>query len=355
MKKCIALAKKSEGKTAPNPLVGAIVLDKNGEIAGTGRHEKYGQAHAEVNAINAAGERAKGGTIIVNLEPCSHYGKTPPCADLIIKTGIKKVVVGMVDPNPLVAGKGIKKCQDEGIEVITGVLEKECKELNEIFIKNQTAKTPFIAIKTATTLDGKIAAANGSSKWITGEKSRACVQKLRNKYDAILTGSNTVITDNPSLTARTKGGINPKRIIIDSQLKTPADAKVYIDDGTPVYIAVENTKAAAARKKYPSNVTIIPCPLKDGKTDLHSLIKALWNEKITSIMVEAGGMLNGAFVKEGLAHKLYKFTAPKILGDNNAKSWICCINTVDINDSLRLKNTSVKTFGEDTLLTGYFI
>ncbi|HBH18514.1 MAG TPA: bifunctional diaminohydroxyphosphoribosylaminopyrimidine deaminase/5-amino-6-(5-phosphoribosylamino)uracil reductase RibD, partial [Cyanobacteria bacterium UBA9579] len=209
MQHCIDLAKLGEGYVSPNPLVGAVVLDKNAQVVGTGYHKKYGEAHAEVNALNDAGELAKGGTLYINLEPCSHFGKTPPCVNKVIESGIKRLVIGMVDPNPLVAGEGIRRAKEAGIEVTIGILEKECKKLNEIFIKHVTQKQPFIAIKTASTIDGKIATKTGSSKWITSDLARLEVQGLRKKYDAILTGSGTVIADNPSLTCRIPGGRNP--------------------------------------------------------------------------------------------------------------------------------------------------
>ena len=236
MRRCISLAKKGEGKVSPNPLVGCVIFDDNFNILSEGYHEKYVQNHAERNAILNAKSNLKGKSLIVNLEPCSHYGKTPPCADLIIEKGIKKVIIGMIDPNPIVSGNGIKKLQKAGIEVVTGVLEKECRILNEVFIKNQIKKSPFVVIKTATTLDGKIATQTGNSKWITDESSRLEVQKLRNKYDAILTSSATVIEDNPKLTCRLKNGRNPVRIILDTNLSTDENSNVYNNDGTKVYI-----------------------------------------------------------------------------------------------------------------------
>ena len=236
MRRCISLAKKSYGRVSPNPLVGAVIFDDDFRIISEGRHEKYGENHAERNAILNSKEEVKGKNIIVNLEPCSHFGKTPPCADLIIKKGIKKVIIGMQDPNPIVSGNGIKKLMEAGIEVVTGISEKECREINEIFIVNQTEKRPFVAIKTATTLDGKIATASGNSKWITDEISRKEVQKLRNIYDAVLTSSQTVKNDNPSLTCRIKNGRNPVRIILDTNLTTLPGSKVYEDNGAKVYI-----------------------------------------------------------------------------------------------------------------------
>ena len=347
MRKCISLAKKGEGHVSPNPLVGAVVLDKNGEIAGVGWHEKYGEAHAEVNALKMAGEKASGGTIFVSLEPCSHFGKTPPCADLIISKGIKKVVAGVLDPNPIVAGKGIKKLKNAGIEVVCGVLEDECRKLNEIFFKNQLEKRPFIAIKTAMTFDGKIAAANGDSKWVTCEKSRKIVQKLRNKYDAILTGSNTVLADNPSMNCRLKNGVNPVRVVIDSKLRLSPDFKFFKNDKTPIFIAIgENVEP----KGFPAHVQFIKCPIVDGKIDLKFLFSELYKKGVKSILVEAGGGLNGAVLRTGMADKIYQFIAPKILGDNSAISCFYGLKTEFMKDAKNLRIESVKKSADDLLV-----
>lgn len=356
IRKCIALAKKSQGRVSPNPLVGAVILDKNGNIAGYGRHERYGEAHAEVNAVKMAEQNGfdiKEGTIFVSLEPCSHYGKTPACADMIISKGLKKVVAGCVDPNPAVAGKGFEKLKKSGIEVVSGVLENECKKLNEIFIKNQIEKKPFISIKTAVTMDGKIAAKTGDSKWITSEKSRAYVHKLRNKYDAILTGSGTVISDNPSMTCRQKNGRNPVRVIVDSKGSVPSDSNIFNDDGTKIYLAVS---CNADVSKYPKNVEIIKCPLSiiDGnnteKINLEFLFTTLYEKGIRSILVEAGGGLNGAILKSGLTDKVYQFIAPKIAGDKNAKSFVEGFDIKKINDGIKLEIESIKKFGPDIMI-----
>ena len=355
MRKCIQLAKKSEGRVSPNPLVGCVIVDDNFKILSQGRHERYGENHAERNAILNSKYDLKGTTLVVNLEPCSHYGKTPPCADLIIETGIKKVIVGMVDPNPLVSGRGIKKLQDAGIEVITGVLEHECRQLNEIFIKNQTQKLPFITIKTATTLDGKIATSTGNSKWITDEASRNEVQKLRNKYDAILTSSSTVIKDNPSLTCRLINGRNPIRIILDTNLSTSPNSNVYKDDGTKVYIVVSKTTLNSKIKTYPSNVEIIKCPLKNGHIDLNEAVKILYKKGIMSILIEAGGQLNKAFIEEKLPDKLIQFIAPKILGDSSGINFIHGFNRNSIQDCNNLKVVSTKVIKNDIMLIGKFI
>ena len=221
MKKCIELAKNGEGQTSPNPMVGCVVLDKNGNEISNGYHHKYGENHAERDALLKLNNgEEKDGTLIVNLEPCSHHGKTPPCADLVIERGLKRVVIGMQDVNPIVAGNGIRKLKKAGIEVIENILENECRTLNEVFIKNMTQNKTFIAIKTATTLDGKTATSNGSSKWITSEQAREEVKRIRNRYDAIMTSSSTILADNPTMSHR-------KKIILDRNLKTNLEAPIY--------------------------------------------------------------------------------------------------------------------------------
>ena len=359
IKQCLKLAKQGEGLVSPNPLVGAVVLDKNGKVAGTGCHRKYGEAHAEVNALNEAGERAKGGTLYVSLEPCSHFGKTPPCADLVIGSGIKTLVVGMIDPNPLVSGEGLERCKNAGIEVITGVLEDECKKLNEVFIKHITQQKPFVALKTASTMDGKIATKTGSSKWITSSAAREEVQRLRNRYDAILTGSGTVMADNPSLNCHMEGGRNPVRIVIDSRLRTNPESNVYKKDRTRIIVAVTEIVDKAEFLKFPPYVEFIRCPLNaTGNISLEYLMGQLYERKIMSVLVEAGGKLNGAFVKEAqegknIADKIYWFIAPKILGDNNAQSFIDGFDVEDINDCVQLDFQEIKHFKPDYMIEAY--
>ena len=354
MKECLELARLGEGCVSPNPLVGSIVVDKNGNVVGRGYHEKYGEAHAEINALNKAGNKAEGGTIYVSLEPCFHHGKTPPCIDRIISEKIAALVVGMTDPNPLVAGQSLQKAKDAGIKVIKNVLTKECEKTNEIFIKNITEKKPFIAIKTASTIDGKIATSTGSSKWITSEAAREEVQRLRNKYDAIISGSQTVITDNPGLTCRQKGGRNPARIIIDSQLRTSPESKVYNNDGTRIVIATSQNIDKNKLKIYPKYIEIIKCPLnQDNKVDLEYLVQKLYERGIFSILIEAGGNLNGAFLKYNLINKAYFFIAPKIIGDISSKSSFEGFKVQNINDSKEFIFSKVKIFSSDIMIEGY--
>lgn len=353
IKNCLHKANKGQGHVSPNPLVGAVVFDKDGNFVSSGYHEKYGEAHAEVNAIKKAGDKTNGGTIAVNLEPCSHWGKTPPCVDLIIKSGFKKVIIGMSDPNPKVNGRGIQKLVEAGIDVETDVLKDECEKLNEIFIKNQKFQKTFVAIKTATTLDGKIATFSGDSKWITGEKSRAYVQQLRNKYDAILTSSSTVLTDNPQMTCRKKGGRNPIRIVLDRTLKTSFDLNFYENNCSKVIVVVD--EKINDLPLAPINVEFLKCPSKNKKLDLSFALEKFFAMGIMSILVEAGGTLNGAFVKAGLVDKIYQFIAPKIVGDKNAKNWMDGLQTQKMEESKILNIAKIKHFDDDIMLEEYFI
>lgn len=352
MKKCIRLAKKAEGKTSPNPMVGCVILDKNGKELSSGYHKGYGKPHAEANALNKLkNDEARGGTLIVNLEPCSHWGKTPPCADLIIKKGLKKVVIGMRDPNPLVAGNGINKCKDAGIEIIEGVLEDDVKTLNEVFIKNMEQNCCFVAIKTATTLDGKIATKTGSSKWITSEKARIEVQKIRNRYDAILTSSSTVIIDNPSMNCNKIRSKNPIKVVIDRELKTDLNSKIYEKSGQNIYIAVDKDLKEGKIAMLPRHITPIKCQTYNNKIDILHLIKELYNIGIKSVLIEAGGRLNGEIISLDLADKIYHFIAPKILGDTEGINAFAGRNIQEISNTINFEFISITDFKPDILIT----
>lgn len=304
MNRCIELARNGQGATSPNPMVGCVILNPRGEIVSEGYHHKCGENHAEREALLKLSD-AKDCTLIVNLEPCSHYGKTPPCADLIIEKGIKRVVYGMRDPNPLVSGNGLKKLQDAGIEVIGPVLEDDCRRLNEVFIKNHTKKQTFIALKTATTIDGKISTYNGDSKWITSDAARQEVRNIRKKYDAILTSSSTVIVDNPAMEHRTK-------IILDRNLKTDLNFNIYKQGQIYVFYDKNLTPPKSDKINY------IAAPVINGRLDVEFILNKIFELGIMSVLVEAGGTLNGSFLP--YLDKLYHFVAPKILADNNGKS-----------------------------------
>ena len=337
MKKCIELAKNGEGQTSPNPMVGCVVLDKNENEISTGYHHKYGDNHAERDALlKLHNGEEKGGTLIVNLEPCSHHGKTPPCADLIIERGLKKVVIGMQDVNPIVAGNGINKLQKAGIEVISGIMEEECKKLNEIFIKNMTQNKCFIAIKTATTLDGKIATSNGSSKWITSSAAREKVKEIRNCYDAIMTTSSTILADNPTMLHR-------KKIVLDRRLKTNLEAPIYKNG--EIYLFNETLDM------FEGGINFIKTPVKANKLDLEFVFERAYELGIKSILIESGGILNGSALK--YADKIYHFIAPKITGDNSSLSCFNFQKINDINNSLNFKIETIEHFDPDILLTYY--
>ncbi len=332
---CIQLAKNGEGKVSPNPLVGCVVLDKDGNQISTGYHAKYGENHAERDALlKLKNGEEKDGTLIVNLEPCSHHGKTPPCVDLIIERGIKKVVIGMRDVNPIV--NGVQKLKNAGIEVIEGVLEDKCKELNEIFIKNMTQNKPFVAIKTATTLDGKIATSTGSSKWITSSEAREEVKNIRNRYDAIMTTSSTILADNPSM-------IHNKKIILDRCLKTDLESKIYKQG--EIYLFNQTIDM------FEGGINFIKTPSKENKLDLNFVLKRTNELGIKSILIEAGGHLNGEALK--YADKIYHFIAPKITGDNSSLSCFDYRKISEISESSEYTIDSVEIFEPDILLTYY--
>ncbi len=341
MKKCLRLALKGCGCTLPNPMVGAILLDEKGREISCGYHQKYGCAHAEANCLKGMKCDFSKTTLFVNLEPCSHFGKTPPCVDLILECGIKKVVVGMSDPNPKVAGRGIKKLEAAGVEVVYPVLEKECEDLNRVFIKNITQKKAFVAIKTATTLDGKIATAANSSKWITSAPARREAHKLRAAYNGIMVGSNTVLIDDPSLTVRALKGKNPARIVFDRSFKTNFNHKVYNNDGTRVILV---TNAAL---RAPKHIEIVPFKNFD------TLFKKLYDMGIYSVMVEGGSGLNSAVIKAGEADYLHHFIAPKILG--SGLDFVKGFDTAQIDDCYKLEILNIKKCLPDVLINAKFV
>ncbi len=341
MKKCFELAKQGYGKTSPNPMVGCVIINDNGRIISEGFHSQCGKAHAERDALlKVSPEECKGATLVVNLEPCSHFGKTPPCADLIIEYGIKKVVIAMRDVNPIVAGNGIAKLKNAGTEVVEGVLEKEAKKLNEIFITNMTEHRTFVALKTATTLDGKIAAHTGDSKWITSDLARSEVKFIRKGYDAILTSSTTVIADNPTMEHKNK-------IILDRTLKTDFEnANIYRAGNIYVF----HDEALKPDKEYP-NIRFLKCPVKNEKFDIEFVLKTAYDFGIMSLLAECGGVLNGSLID--YTDKVYHFIAPKILSDNRGKSAFAG-KTIDfIKDTTNFRFDEIKTFEPDILLTYY--
>ena len=340
MRKCIKLAQKGIGMTSPNPMVGCVIMNSANEIVSTGYHRACGEAHAERDALLKSGNY-NGCTLVVNLEPCSHYGKTPPCADLIIEKGIKAVVYGMKDPNPKVAGKGIRKLKDAGINIIGPVLEEECKKLNEVFYKNHTQRKTFVALKTATTIDGKISTKSGDSKWITSEKSRNEVKKIRKFYDAILTSSSTIIADNPSM-------LHKNKIILDRELKTDLDFNIYKNGNIYVFYSEDKNNTLELKQSKRPDIKYIKTPSDDRKLNISFILKKLYDFGIMSVLIESGGNLNGSFLP--YIDKLYHFIAPKILGDNSGKSCFDGLITDKISQCTNLKFESSKIFGDDILV-----
>ncbi len=344
MKICLEEAIKFRFNVALNPMVCAIVYDEaNDKIISKGIHKKYGENHAERNAIIEAGDiDFSDKTLIVNLEPCSHQGKTPPCADLIIEKGFKKVVIGMHDPNPLVCSQGAMKLKNAGIEVISGILENECKELNKVFIKNITKKMPYVTVKIATTFDSKIVTTGGESKWVTGEASRAYVQKLRAEHFGILSGSGTVLADNPALTCRIKGERSPERIIIDRHGKIPFDYQVFKDDGVRVFLATHNLE-----RDFPSNVTPVEF------ANFRDLFAKLYNKGVYSILVETGKTILTTLIKQEMADEIYKFVSPKIFG--TGMDFIGNLNVFKINECYKLEFREMEKVEEDILIKAKFL
>ncbi|MEJ6949786.1 bifunctional diaminohydroxyphosphoribosylaminopyrimidine deaminase/5-amino-6-(5-phosphoribosylamino)uracil reductase RibD [Natronospora cellulosivora (SeqCode)] len=366
MEQTIEIAKKGEGYTSPNPLVGAIVV-KDGVIVGKGYHQNYGGPHAEVYALDEAGEKAKGGTIYVSLEPCSHYGKTPPCSLKVVNSGVKRAVIAMKDPNPLVAGRGIKHLQDSGIKVELGLMEKEAKDLNKAFLKYISTDIPYVYLKTAQTMDGFLATKSGDSKWITNEKARMIGHRLRHKVDAILVGIGTVINDNPSLTTRL---VNTKakdsiRVILDTNLQISLDAKVLNQDSDAETIIVcgdneENYEDESFKKKLSlledkEKVEVLKIPIDiEARISLHKLLRILHDKGISSLLVEGGGRVNYSFLQAGLVDEVYTFIAPKILGANDGISAFSGSGPLKMNEAKELKNIKYQQIDDNILLIGQF-
>lgn len=331
MARALEIAIKGEGDTSPNPMVGAVVV-KDGRIIGEGYHKFYGGPHAEVYALNEADSEAVGSEVYVTLEPCSHYGKTPPCADKLVNSGVKRVVVAMVDPNPEVAGRGIEILREAGIEVEVGLLAEKAKELNEVFIKYITQEYPFVYLKKAQTLDGYIATSTGDSKWITNSKARQEGHKLRHKVDAVMVGIGTVLADNPSLTTRLESGSSKDslRIVLDPELEIPLEMKIINQKSKASTLiicgenALEKNKSKAEALLKLENVELITFPLlSEEYLPIREILKELHRRGVSSILVEGGARLSHSFLKEGLIDKFYYFIAPKIYGgsDGVASFW----------------------------------
>ena len=353
MRLAMQLAGNAIGRTSPNPLVGAVIV-KDNRVVGCGWHRKAGTPHAEVHALNQAGELAQGADVYVTLEPCAHYGKTPPCAKALVEAKVKNVYGGLLDVNPKVAGKGFKILEDAGIHVEYGFLQDELRKQNEVFFKWIEHKKPFIVLKAAMTLDGKIATATGQSKWITNETSRAYGYKLRDIYDGIMVGINTVIEDNPMLTARVDGGKNPIRIVVDSSLKIDINANVVQDKSAKTIIATtDKADKDKILKLQAQDVDVIVVDKdKNDKVDIEKLLDILGQQNICSILVEGGATLSGSFVAKKLVDKVYFFIAPKIVGGKEAKTPVAGTGILNLQEALALKDIQIEKLEDDILIIG---
>lgn len=359
MQEAIALAAKGRGYTSPNPMVGAVVVKSN-QIIGRGWHRAAGRDHAEVEAINDAGNDASGADIYVTLEPCNHYGKTPPCTKKILDSGIRRVVVAAQDPNPFVAGGGIKYLRDNGIRVEAGVCKDEAEALIEDFIWYvQNDKKPFVILKCATTLDGRLATSTGDSRWITGEKSRRFVHELRHAYDAILVGSGTLHKDNPSLTARIDGRTtpakDPRRIILDSTLSIDLDAKVLTQSSNADTIIVSAPGSDPKKRALLESmgVTVLTVPVKENFLDFNSLLEQIGKMGIMSLFIEGGATVIGSALSSGIVNKVLFFMAPKILGGDDGVPVCRGKGPLLMKDAFQIKKVDIRRFDDDILVSGY--
>ena len=358
MRRALELARKGEGHTSPNPMVGCVVV-KDGRIISEGYHEKYGEFHAERNALTRCTEDTAGADLYVTLEPCCHQGKTPPCTDIIIEKKIARVFVGSMDSNPLVAGKGVQILRDHGIYVETGILDAECRKLNEVFYHYIATKTPFVVMKYAMTLDGKIACATGDSKWVTGEIARTQVHRMRGRYRGIMVGIGTVLADDPMLNCRVEGGVDPVRIICDSNLHISTESQIVktaLDIETIVACSQEalesERKQEKIRRLKEAGIQIIGTEGAHG-VNLVELMKKLGGQNIDSILLEGGGTLNASALEDGIVNKVYAYIAGKLIGGMDARSPVEGMGIDRMADAITLQNMEIEKLGDDFCIVGY--
>ena len=358
MRRALELARKGEGHTSPNPMVGCVVV-KDGRIISEGYHEKYGEFHAERNALTRCTEDTAGADLYVTLEPCCHQGKTPPCTDIIIEKKIARVFVGSMDSNPLVAGKGVQILRDHGIYVETGILDAECRKLNEVFYHYIATKTPFVVMKYAMTLDGKIACATGDSKWVTGEIARTQVHRMRGRYRGIMVGIGTVLADDPMLNCRVEGGVDPVRIICDSNLHIPTESQIVktaSDIETIVACSQEALESVRKQEKIrrlkEAGIQIIGTEGAHG-VNLVELMKKLGGQNIDSILLEGGGTLNASALEDGIVNKVYAYIAGKLIGGMDARSPVEGMGIDRMADAITLQNVEIEKLGDDFCIVGY--
>jgi diaminohydroxyphosphoribosylaminopyrimidine deaminase/5-amino-6-(5-phosphoribosylamino)uracil reductase len=347
MKQVLHLARRGRGQVSPNPMVGAVIV-RTGRIIAEGYHRRYGGDHAEIDAIKKAAKKVQGATIYVNLEPCCHWGKTPPCVDALIKEGIERVVIGTLDPHPLVNGRGVQILRDHGIEVVEGVLRDEALALNEVYFHYTRTRLPFITIKYAQSLDGRIATFRGDARWISSEASRKYAHRLRAEHDAVMVGIGTVLVDDPQLTVRWIRGRNPLRVVLDSRLRIPLDAQVLQGEGETLIVTTDagDKKKVRGIQQQGKEVLVVQGG-SGGQVDLQSLVKLLATRGLSSILVEGGAQVITNFVKQGLANRMVVVTAPLVLG--RGIEGIGDLGIADVKDALRPSSREVRRIGEDVV------
>jgi diaminohydroxyphosphoribosylaminopyrimidine deaminase/5-amino-6-(5-phosphoribosylamino)uracil reductase len=355
MRQALELARLAEGRTRPNPAVGAVVV-ADGRVVGEGYHPEAGQPHAEIFALRAAGESARGADLYVTLEPCSHHGRTGPCTEAILAAGLRRVFVGTRDPNPLVAGEGIARLQAAGVEVVCDILEGECRRLIAPFAKHITTGLPYVILKSAVTLDGKTATSTGDSQWITNAASRAHVHQLRNRVDAVMVGIGTVLKDNPRLTTRLADGPgrDALRVVVDSRLQIPADAALlHLDSPAGTLIATTGQAPPdRLRSIARDNVEILQVAEQEGRVDLSDLLRELGTRGIQSLLLEGGAVLNQAFLEAGLVDRMMIFFAPKVLGGSDGKGIFAGCGVVRLAEAVQLREIRTSRFDDDILIEG---
>jgi len=351
----LKLAKKSRGLTNPNPLVGAVVV-KKGKVLGRGYHKKAGAAHAEVIALEKAADSARGATLYVTLEPCCHFGRTPACVDKILSCGIKEVVFAMGDPNPLNNGKGALALRRAGVKVLSGVLEEEAKEINQVFIKYITRRLPFVTVKVAQSLDGKIATSSGDSRWISSESSRRLVHKLRAEADAVLVGIDTVLKDNPLLSCRLNGHLykkQPKKVVVDSRLRLRPSLKIF-SQASPADVIIATTRFAPQAKVslFQKKARVIIAKDKQRRVHLRDLFRKLAKQEIAHVLIEGGGEIIASALEAGLVDRMIVFVSSKIIGGRNAPTAVEGPGAKRITEAMDLKDMKVRTLGSDLIIAG---
>ena len=349
MRRAIQLARRGWGWVSPNPMVGAVIV-KGGEIVGEGYHRRFGGDHAEIEAIRRAGEEAKGATLYVNLEPCCHWGKTPPCVDAILKAGIKRVVVANSDPNPQVKGKGMKILRDGGVEVEEGVLSREGRRLNRAYFKWREEGMPFVTLKWAQSLDGRIATSEGDARWISGERALRYAHLLRARNDAVLVGAGTVIADDPRLTVRLLKGKNPLRVVIDSRLRIPHEAHIFNDEATTLVATTSSANPERLRELVAKGVEVMKVRDKGGRVDLREVLEELARRGITSLLVEGGGEVITSFLREGLVDYLVVIIAPLVMG--KGKEAVGDLGVRKLKEAKGFSTVRVRRLGEDLIWEG---